>query len=97
MAKFVGWRYAALIGGIVGGITIMIYPISIHPYLYPEQWQHIQKETRAAIRQEDIQPGGMKVWSDPFDRKKWNINLDGLDGFFYVTPCSLSAVNRILM
>jgi hypothetical protein len=41
MAKFVGWRYYALIGGIVGSIAIAIYPIAIHPYLYPEQWREL--------------------------------------------------------
>lgn len=25
--------------------------------------------TEAGIKQEDIQPGNMKVWTDPFDRK----------------------------
>ena len=40
------------------------------PYLYPEKWQKMSKEIRkeAGIRQEEIQPGNMKVWSDPFDR-----------------------------
>jgi len=69
-AKFVGWRYGVLIGGIVGSILLAIYPIGIHPYMYPEKWQQIQKETRMGVRQEDIQPGGMKVWSDPFNRTK---------------------------
>ena len=27
-----------------------------------------QNREEANIRQQDIQPGGMKVWSDPFDR-----------------------------
>jgi phosphotransferase system glucose/maltose/N-acetylglucosamine-specific IIC component len=70
MAKLVGWRFGVFIGSIVGAITLAIYPIGIHPYLHPEKWQDIQKQTREGIRQEDIQPGGMKVWSDPFDRKK---------------------------
>ena len=27
-----------------------------------------EARSKAGIKQEDIQPGGMKVWSDPFDR-----------------------------
>ncbi|CAG7721259.1 unnamed protein product, partial [Allacma fusca] len=29
-----------------------------------------QARNRAGVKQEEIQPGGMKVWSDPFERKK---------------------------
>ena len=38
--------------------------------MYPEKWQKMSKDIRdhAGIKQEDIQPGNMKVWSDPFDR-----------------------------
>ena len=40
------------------------------PYLYPEKWKKLSKEIReeAGIKPENIQPGNMKVWSDPFDR-----------------------------
>ncbi len=66
-----GWRYAAFIGGIVGAVALTIYPIIISPMLNPEPWKQISRagRERAGIRQEDIQPGGMKVWSDPFDRE----------------------------
>ena len=38
--------------------------------MYPEKWKKISKEVRdgAGIKPEDIQPGNMKVWTDPFDR-----------------------------
>ncbi|XP_018573879.1 small integral membrane protein 20 [Anoplophora glabripennis] len=65
-----GWRYVAVIGGLVGAIGIAIYPIIIDPMLNPDKYKKIQAVTRANIRQEDIQPGNMKVWTDPFDRKK---------------------------
>jgi predicted MFS family arabinose efflux permease len=70
MARFVGWRYAVLVGGLVGAIALAMYPIAVAPYLYPEKWQNIQKVTRAGRNPEETQPGGMKIWSDPFDRKK---------------------------
>ena len=40
------------------------------PYMHPEKWQNVSKQNRdeAGIKQENIQPGNMKVWSDPFDR-----------------------------
>jgi len=65
-----GWRFAAFVGGIVGAVGVAIYPIIISPYLYPEQWKKASKDFRTAegIRQENIQPGNMKVWTDPFDR-----------------------------
>lgn len=33
-----GWRYAALIGGLVGAIAITIYPIIIDPMLNPDKY-----------------------------------------------------------
>lgn len=65
-----GWRYGLFVGSIVGAIGLAIYPVIISPYLYPEKWKAQSKAIRdaAKIKQEEIQPGGMKVWSDPFDR-----------------------------
>ncbi|XP_056643006.1 small integral membrane protein 20 [Diorhabda carinulata] len=70
MALLVGWRYVALISGLVGTIGLAIYPIIIDPMTNPDKYKKIQENARQGIRQEDIQPGNMKVWSDPFDRKK---------------------------
>ena len=55
------------------GILVLIQTSIIYissPYLYPEKWKKLSKEIReeAGIKQENIQPGNMKVWSDPFDR-----------------------------
>jgi len=68
---FTGWRYFAFIGGLVGAIGATIYPVIIHPYMYPEKWKQQSKAIREVyeIDQEKIQPGGMKVWTDPFDRQ----------------------------
>lgn len=65
-----GWF--ALIGGAV---LLAMTPIAIYPYFNPGAYQEKQNEIRekAGIKQEDIQPGGMNIWSDPFgplpDRK----------------------------
>ncbi|XP_017773461.1 PREDICTED: small integral membrane protein 20 [Nicrophorus vespilloides] len=72
MARWTGWRYGALIGGIVSAIGITIYPIVIYPMTHIEDYKELQKHTRRGIRQEEVQPGNMKVWSDPFDRNKSN-------------------------
>lgn len=71
-SRLKGWRYAGFIGGIVGLIGATFYVVAIHPMLFPEGYQEIQKITRAGIDQEKIQPGNMKVWSDPFDRPEKN-------------------------
>ena len=65
-----GWKYAAFLGVIVGAVGLTIYPVIISPMIDPEPWKKMSREARqkAGIKQEDIQPGNMKVWSDPFDR-----------------------------
>lgn len=66
MAK---WKQGVLVYGVVGAICVAIYPIIISPMINPEPYRRIQAYTRANIKQEDIQPGNMKVWTDPFERK----------------------------
>ncbi|KAK3741042.1 hypothetical protein RRG08_005732 [Elysia crispata] len=61
-------RSILAIGTVVGGILIASYPIIVAPIINPEPWKEIQRSGRKGIDQEKIQPGGMKVWSDPFDR-----------------------------
>ncbi|XP_046394965.1 small integral membrane protein 20 [Ischnura elegans] len=64
-----GWRYGLFIGGIVGFIGAALYPIIIYPMMNPEKYRRMQEEARAGIDRQKIQPGNMKIWSDPFDRK----------------------------
>ncbi|XP_045453370.1 small integral membrane protein 20 isoform X2 [Melitaea cinxia] len=64
------WRSTAIIGAFIGVLGLTLYPIVISPMMDSSEYKKIQKETRKNIKQEDIQPGNMKVWSDPFDRKK---------------------------
>ncbi|KAK3887435.1 hypothetical protein Pcinc_008438 [Petrolisthes cinctipes] len=70
MTVLKGWRYAAFLGGFVGFIGAAIYPIIIYPMMNPEVYKKAQAENRKGINQEDIQPGNMKVWTDPFGRKQ---------------------------
>ncbi|XP_046369387.1 small integral membrane protein 20-like [Haliotis rufescens] len=62
-------RNVLVLGALVGGICVTLYPIMVQPFMHPEEWQKIQKTARAGIDRESIQPGGMKVWSNPFDKK----------------------------
>lgn len=66
-----GWRFAVLVGGLVGALGAACYPIILAPMQNPEPWQKISHEIRQKhnIKQENIQPGNMKVWTDPFDRE----------------------------
>ncbi|XP_071951892.1 small integral membrane protein 20-like [Antedon mediterranea] len=63
-------RNGLIIAGFIGFIGVALYPIIVQPYFDPKPWQHTQNEARKDIKQEDIQPGGMRVWSDPFSPRK---------------------------
>lgn len=69
--RLVGWRYVGFVSGIVGIIGLAVYPAIIAPMRNPEPWKKISNEVRksSGIDQSKIQPGDMKVWSDPFDRQ----------------------------
>uniref|UniRef100_A0A069DMY6 Putative conserved secreted protein n=1 Tax=Panstrongylus megistus TaxID=65343 RepID=A0A069DMY6_9HEMI len=69
-SRLKGWKYVLFMTGIVGSIGAATYPIIIRPMLYTEEYKKIQAVTRKNIKQEDIQPGNMKIWSDPFGRDK---------------------------
>ncbi|XP_077864879.1 small integral membrane protein 20-like [Saccoglossus kowalevskii] len=61
------WWVAA---GMVTLISAALLPVVVQPWLNPKTWQDVQKESRKGIKQEEIQPGGMRVWSDPFEPRK---------------------------
>lgn len=66
MSKAKDWRSIVAVAAVVGGIAAATYPTIISPYLNPEPWREIQRIGRQGIEREKIQPGGMKVWTDPF-------------------------------
>ncbi|XP_033632044.1 small integral membrane protein 20-like isoform X2 [Asterias rubens] len=59
-------KNTAIIAGLVGFIGLALYPVVVSPAINPRKWQAVQKETRKGVDQQSIQPGGMRVWSDPF-------------------------------
>ncbi|XP_076447037.1 small integral membrane protein 20-like [Babylonia areolata] len=70
MSQAKGWRSIVAIVAVVGGICAATYPIMVAPYINPEPWRQKQDVGRVGIDREKIQPGGMKVWTDPFNRKE---------------------------
>uniref|UniRef100_A0A023G992 Putative secreted protein n=1 Tax=Amblyomma triste TaxID=251400 RepID=A0A023G992_AMBTT len=64
-----GLHMGFILGGFVTAVVAALYPIAIHPYLHVDEYKQVQQQTRKGIDQESVQPGGMKVWSDPFGRK----------------------------
>lgn len=58
------------ISAFVTGMLVVMYPIVFYPMMYPEGFREAAAKNRklAGIDQSEIQPGNMKVWTDPFDR-----------------------------
>ncbi|KAL3046342.1 small integral membrane protein 20 [Trematomus bernacchii] len=59
-------RIALIFGGFVTAIAAVFYPIFVYPMVHNHEYRDVQKTNRAGVNQADIQPVGMKVWSDPF-------------------------------
>nr|CAI5838944.1 unnamed protein product [Callosobruchus analis] len=57
MAVLKGWRFGALIGGLVGAIAITIYPIIIDPMFHPQKYKSIQEAAKAQMKRNDPQLG----------------------------------------
>ncbi|XP_010589789.3 small integral membrane protein 20 [Loxodonta africana] len=62
-------RTVLIFGGFVSLIGAAFYPIYFRPLMRLEEYQKEQAINRADIIQEEVQPPGLKVWSDPFGRK----------------------------
>ncbi|CAM2113441.1 unnamed protein product [Caretta caretta] len=62
-------RTLLIFGGFVAVVGAAFYPIYFRPLLQVEQYRKEQATNRSGIVQEDVQPPGLKVWSDPFGRK----------------------------
>ncbi|XP_045203511.1 small integral membrane protein 20-like [Mercenaria mercenaria] len=66
-----GIRGTVLAVGIVAAIGLASYYAIYKPlFLEPEKYRKIQRETRKDIDQSKIQPGDMKVWSNPYEVKE---------------------------
>ncbi|XP_034532569.1 small integral membrane protein 20 [Notolabrus celidotus] len=59
-------RIALVFGGFVTAVAAAFYPIFFHPLAHRDQYRQVQKMNRSDVNQADIQPVGVKIWSDPF-------------------------------
>ncbi|XP_061566294.1 small integral membrane protein 20 [Cololabis saira] len=59
-------RIALVFGGFVTAVAAAFYPIFVYPLAHKDEYRHVQKINRAGINQADVQPVGVKMWSDPF-------------------------------
>ncbi|XP_008321063.1 small integral membrane protein 20 [Cynoglossus semilaevis] len=55
-----------IFGGFITTVAAAFYPIFFHPFTHKEEYREVQKMNRAGINQADVQPVGVKIWSDPF-------------------------------
>ncbi|KAL6490714.1 hypothetical protein MHYP_G00010590 [Metynnis hypsauchen] len=62
-------RITLIFGGFIAAVAAAFYPIFFHPYSHKDEYKEIQKVNRAGINQTDVQPVGLKIWSDPFKPK----------------------------
>ncbi|KAM9837004.1 small integral membrane protein 20 [Aulostomus maculatus] len=53
-------------GGFVIAVAAAFYPIFFHPLSHRTEYKQAQMINRADINQADVQPVGVKIWSDPF-------------------------------
>ena len=47
-----GWRYAAFLGVIVGGIGLAVYPIAIHPIMHVEDYSKFSCNKKGCCKRE---------------------------------------------
>ncbi|XP_054457150.1 small integral membrane protein 20 [Anoplopoma fimbria] len=59
-------RIALVFGGFVTAVAAAFYPIFVYPLTHKEEYRNVQKVNRSGVNQADIQPVGVKIWSDPF-------------------------------
>ncbi|XP_034969749.2 small integral membrane protein 20 [Zootoca vivipara] len=62
-------RTLLIFGGFVAVVGAAFYPIYFRPLTHLEEYKKEQAINRAGVIQEDVQPTGLKIWSDPFGRK----------------------------
>ncbi|XP_051285184.1 small integral membrane protein 20 [Dicentrarchus labrax] len=59
-------RIVLVFGGFVTAVAAAFYPIFVYPLTHKSEYREVQKMNRTGINQADVQPVGVKIWSDPF-------------------------------
>ncbi|KAK9972074.1 hypothetical protein ABG768_025405 [Culter alburnus] len=62
-------RITLIFGGFIAAVAVAFYPIFFHPLTHTEDYKQVQKMNRAGVNQADVQPVGVKIWSDPYKPK----------------------------
>ncbi|XP_062372408.1 small integral membrane protein 20 [Sardina pilchardus] len=62
-------RIVLVFGGFVAAVAATFYPILFYPMSHTDEYKQVQTVNRAGINQADVQPVGVKVWSDPYKSK----------------------------
>ncbi|XP_023994140.1 small integral membrane protein 20 [Salvelinus sp. IW2-2015] len=62
-------RIALIFGGFITAVAAAFYPIFFHPLTHTADYNQVQRANRTGINQADVQPVGVKVWSDPYKPK----------------------------
>ncbi|XP_048827869.1 small integral membrane protein 20 isoform X1 [Brienomyrus brachyistius] len=62
-------RIAIIFGGFITAVAAAFYPIFFYPLAHLKEYKQMQGINRAGINQAEVQPVGVKVWSDPFKSK----------------------------
>ncbi|KAM8974859.1 small integral membrane protein 20 [Pelodytes ibericus] len=62
-------RIVLIFGGFVTAVAAAFYPIYFYPMKHIDEYKKEQAINRSDVIQEDVQPPGLKVWSDPFKNK----------------------------
>ncbi|XP_057709742.1 small integral membrane protein 20 [Corythoichthys intestinalis] len=61
-------KIALIFGGFMTAVAAAFYPIFYYPFTHIEEYREVQKVNRAGIKQADVQPVGVKIWTDPFKK-----------------------------
>ncbi|XP_075705601.1 small integral membrane protein 20 [Rhinoderma darwinii] len=62
-------KVVLIFGGFAAAVAAALYPIYYLPMAQIDEYKKEQAANRAGVIQENVQPPGLKVWSDPFQRK----------------------------
>ncbi|XP_076017467.1 small integral membrane protein 20 [Genypterus blacodes] len=62
-------KITLVFGGFVTAIAAAFYPIFFYPLVHKDEYRKVQKVNREGINQAEVQPVGVKMWSDPFDTR----------------------------
>ncbi|XP_061108743.1 small integral membrane protein 20 [Conger conger] len=62
-------RTVIIFAGFVTAVAAAFYPILFYPLSHINEYKQVQTVNRAGINQADVQPVGVKIWSDPYKTK----------------------------